>query len=101
MDIPEVYCSRFHESANRPHLLLGCEPKALAVAFFLCLITGYSLLTWWGILGSIVLFLLLRQGLQELAKQDPIFLNVYDEARRYKKGFWTAKPIRAVRWRSR
>ena len=28
MQVPEVYCAPFHESSNRPHLMLGCEPTA-------------------------------------------------------------------------
>lgn len=101
MEIPDSYCAVFHESSNRPHLMLGCEPTALAGAFVLCVIVGFSIVTWWGIGGAVLLFLLLRQLLQEMAKQDPYMLSVHHESQRYHQGFWTAKPLRAVRWRSK
>jgi len=56
MEIPDIYCAPFHESSNRPHLLLGCEPVALGAAFFVCLILGFSIPTWWGLGGSVFLF---------------------------------------------
>lgn len=90
MDIPEQYCAAFHESCNRPHLMLGCDPAGLALAFIVSVVVAYSLLTWWGSLGALSLFLFLRLVLRELAKEDPRMLRVYYEAQRYNQGFWTA-----------
>ena len=101
MDIPEQFCAPFHESSNRPHLLLGCEPTAIGVAFVLCIIIGFSVPTWWGIGLAVFLFLFLRQILREMAKEDPYMLSVHHEAQRYGQAFWTAKPTRSQRWRSR
>ena len=33
MEILDGYSAAFHESSNRPHLLLGCEPAALGLVF--------------------------------------------------------------------
>jgi type IV secretory pathway TrbD component len=100
MEIPAHYCAPFHESSNRPHLLLGCEPTAIAAAFVLCVVIAWSFLTWWGLGGAVFLFLFLRQGLREMAKDDPILLTVHSNSQRYNRGFWTAKPLRAPRWRT-
>jgi type IV secretory pathway TrbD component len=101
MDVPQIYCAPFHESSNRPHLLVGCEPTAIAVAFVLCVVIGYSCPTWWGIGGAVFLFLFLRQVLREMAKEDPQMLTVHHESQRYNQEFWTAKPSRAQRWRTK
>ena len=71
-EIPPQFCARFRESANRPHLLLGCEPTAIAAAFVLCVVIGYSAPTLWGIGGAISLFFVLRHGLRAMAAEDPI-----------------------------
>ncbi len=101
MDIPALYCTPFHESSNRPHLIAGCEPAAIGVAFVLCLILIISVPTWWGIGGAVFLFLFLRQVLREMAKDDPQMLKVHHEAQRYNQGVWTAKAVREQRWRSK
>ncbi len=101
MEIPDLYCAPFHESSNRPHLLLGCEPTAIAAAFVLCIVVGLSIPTFWGIAGSVFLFFFLRELLREMAKEDPYMISVHYESQRYNQSFWTAKPMRARRWRIR
>ena len=101
MEIPDIYCARFHESSNRPHLLLGCEPTAIAGAFVICVMIAFSVPKWWGIGTAVFLFLFLRQVLREMAKEDPQLISVHHESQRYNQGFWTAKPMRVNRWRSR
>jgi type IV secretory pathway TrbD component len=100
-EIPPPFCARFRESANRPHLLLGCEPTAIAAAFVLSVIVGLSAPTWWGIVGAIGLFFVLRHGLRAMAAEDPILFGVHYESQRYRQGFWTAKPRKQHRWRNR
>lgn len=100
MEIPKVYCSPFHESSNRPHLMLGCEPTALAAVFVVAVILGFSIPTWWGIAGTLFLFFFLRQILREMAKEDPRLITVHSESQRYNQGFWTAKPLQSKKWRS-
>lgn len=101
MEVPDLYCAPFHESSNRPHLMLGCEPTALAVAFVVSVVIGFSVPTWWGVGGAVLLFLSLRLLLREMAKQDPHMLAVHHESQRYNQGFWAAKSLRVHRWRSR
>jgi type IV secretory pathway TrbD component len=66
IQIPAQFCARIRQSANRPHLLVGCEPTALMLALVLCIIVGYSVPTWYGVGGAILLFFVLRQLLQEM-----------------------------------
>jgi type IV secretory pathway TrbD component len=54
----------------------------------------------YGIGLSIGLFFFLRKMLQEMAKDDPRLIEVHHNSQRYNRGFWTAKPIRAKRWRT-
>jgi len=100
-EIPPQFCARFRESANRPQLLLGCEPTAIAGALFLCVVIGYSAPTLWGIGTAIVLFFILRRGLRAMAAEDPILIQVHYESQRYNQGFWTSKPRRQNRWSSK
>ena len=101
IQISAQFCARIRQSANRPHLLVGCEPTALMLALVLCIIVGYSVPTWYGIGGAILLFFVLRQLLQEMAQKDPHLIAVHHESQRYRQDFWTAKPSHAYRWRAR
>ncbi len=101
METPDLYSAHFHESSNRPHLMLGCEPTALALVLVLSTVIGYSVPAWWGIEGAIFLFLFLRQVLRAMAKEDARMLSLHSESQRYNQGFWTAKRTRAPRWRSK
>ncbi len=98
VEILPQFCARFRESANRPHLLLGCEPTAIAAAFVVCVVIGYSAPTLWGIGGALSLFFILRRGLRVMAAADPILIGVHHASQRYRQGFWTAKPRRPYGW---
>jgi type IV secretory pathway TrbD component len=80
---------------------LGCEPTAIAAAFVLCVVIGYSAPTLWGIGGAISLFFVLRHGLRAMAAEDPILIGIHHASQRYRQGFWTAKPRRHCGWLSR
>ena len=101
MEVPGSYCTPFHESSNRPHLLSGCDPTALGISFVTCVVIGYSYPKWWFVILAACLFFVLRAGLRHMAKQDPLMLTVHFEAQRYNQGFWTAKPRNAARWSSK
>jgi type IV secretory pathway TrbD component len=101
VEIPDVFCAAFHESSNRAHLLLGCEPTALGIAFVVSIVIGFSVPTWWGIAVAIFVFFFLRQVLREMAKEDPHLISVHHNAQRYNQGFWTAKPVEVKRWRTK
>ena len=70
------------------------------LALVLCIVIGYSVPTFYGIVGAILLFLVLRHVLQEMEQKDPHLIAVHHESQRYRQGFWTAKTIRAQRWRA-
>ena len=99
--IPPQFCAPYRPSGNRPHLLVGCEPTAVMLTLVLCIVIAYSIPNFFGIGGAIILFLFLRQVLQEMAKKDPHLIAVHHESQRYRQGFWTAKPNQAHRWRAR
>jgi type IV secretory pathway TrbD component len=101
IQVPAQFCAPIRQSANRPHLLVGCEPTALMLALVLCIVVGYSVPTAYGIGGAIFLFFLLRHLLQEMAQKDPHLIAVHHESQRYRQGFWTAKRLRVQRWRTR
>jgi type IV secretory pathway TrbD component len=101
IQVPAQFCAPIRQSANRPHLLVGCEPTALMLALVLCIIVGYSVPTVYGIGGAIFLFFLLRHLLQEMAQKDPHLIAVHHESQRYRQRFWTAKRLRVQRWRTR
>ena len=101
IQIPAQFCAPIRQSANRPHLLVGCEPTALMLALVLCIIVGYSVPTMYGIGGAIPLFFVLRHVLQEMAQKDPHLIAVHHESQRYRQGFWTAKRLRVQHWRTR
>lgn len=100
MDVPTNFCARFHESSNRPHLILGCEPTAIMLVFALSIVIVFSVPNRYGIGFSIGLFVFLRKMLQEMAKDDPRLITVHHNSQRYNAGFWTAKPRRPKRWRN-
>jgi type IV secretory pathway TrbD component len=97
-EIPAQFCAKFRESANRPHLLMGCEPTAIAAVFVLCVIVAFSVPTFKGIGIAIALFFVLRYGLRTLAAEDPKLIGIHHQSQRYSQRFWTAKPRRPHRW---
>jgi type IV secretory pathway TrbD component len=100
-EIPAQFCVPFRKSANRPHLLLACEPKAIAAMFVLCVVIAFSVPTLKGLAAALVLFFVSRYGLRAMATEDPILLTVHHESQRYSQGFWTSKPKRLHRWSHR
>jgi type IV secretory pathway TrbD component len=99
MDIPEELCAPIHQSANRPKLWLGCNPAAIGALTMMCVAMGFALFSFIGTLAVTGVFLLLREALREMAKEDPLYFAVYRKSKLYSQGFWTAKPKRAKRWR--
>ena len=90
IEVPAQFCAKFRESANRPHLLMGCEPTALMAALVLCVVIGYSLPTLAGVISEILLFFGLRHGLRMMAGQDPILIQVHFQSQRCNQGFCPA-----------
>jgi type IV secretory pathway TrbD component len=100
-EIPAQFRAKFRESANRPHLLMGCEPTAIAAVFVLCVIVAFSVPTLKGVFTAIALFFLCRYGLRALAAEDPKLIGIHHRNQRYAQRFWTAKSRRPHRWACR
>jgi type IV secretory pathway TrbD component len=91
----------FRESANRPHLVVGCEPLPIMAALVLCVITAFSLVSLWGIVLSIGMFTFLRTLLRDLAEKDPNFFAKHRENQRYNKQvIWLSKGSYPQYWRT-
>jgi len=92
-EIPPQFCVDFRRSATKHVLLMGCEPTALMLVILLSIFVFLSFQSkLYGGLGGATLFLICRYGLQSLAQKDPMYLQIYVRALRFKRGFWTAKP---------
>jgi type IV secretory pathway TrbD component len=100
-EVPAEFRAKIRESANRPNLLMGCEPTAIAAVFVLCVIVAFSVPTLKGAFTAIALFFLCRYGLRALATEDPKLIGIHHNNQRYQQRFWTAKPRRPYLWRSR
>jgi type IV secretory pathway TrbD component len=101
IEIPAQFCAKFRQSANRPHLLMGCEPTAIALALIVSVIIGYSAPTLIGIGSAVALFLFLRHVLRQMAVEDPMLISIHHSSQRYRQKVWTAKPTRHAVWRAR
>jgi type IV secretory pathway TrbD component len=100
-EIPAQFRAKFRESANRPHLLMGCEPTAIATVFVLSVIVAFSVPTFKGVGLAIALFFVLRYGLRTLAAEDPKLIGIHHHSQRYAQRFWTARSKHPHRWASR
>ncbi len=80
----------FHQSANRPTQLMGCDRELLLIAMLAAVLLAFSLATWWGILLSLVFWLAAVAVLSRLGKADPMMRQVYLAHMRY-RAFYPAK----------
>ena len=79
-----------HQSANRPHLLLGADRELVLFAALLSAMLVFALVTWWGIIAGIVLWFLAVAVLSRMGKADPLLRHVYLRHVRY-QAFYPAK----------
>lgn len=79
-----------HQSANRPHLLLGGDRELLLFAALLSAILIFALVTWWGVLTGLMLWLLSVAVLSRMGKADPLLRHVYLRHLQYRP-FYSAK----------
>ena len=89
-----------HQSANRPHLLLGGDRELVLFSALLSAMLIFALVTWWGVLTGIVLWFLSVAILSRMGKADPLLRQVYLRHLRYRP-FYPAKSCRARAVRSR
>jgi type IV secretion system protein VirB3 len=88
MDSPREIA--FHQSANRPHLLLGGDRELVLVSGILAAILIFAVMTWWSILAGVMLWLAAVAVLARMGKVDPLLRHVYVRHIRYRP-FYPAK----------
>jgi len=80
----------FHQSANRPHLLLGGDRELVLVSGVLAAILIFAVMTWWSILVGLAVWLVAVAVLARMGKVDPLLRHVYIRHIRY-RSFYPAK----------
>lgn len=74
-----------HQSANRPHLLLGGDRELVLFSGLTAACLAFTLATWWGVLAGVAFWLAAVAVLTRMGKADPMMRHV-----RY-AGFYAAK----------
>lgn len=80
----------FHQSANRPHLLLGGDRELVLVSGVLAAMLIFAVMTWWSMIAGLVLWLAAVAVLAKMGKVDPLLRHVYIRHVRYRP-FYPAK----------
>jgi type IV secretory pathway TrbD component len=80
----------FHQSANRPQLLLGGDRELVLVSGVLAAILIFAVMTWWSMVTGLVLWLAAVAVLARMGKVDPLLRPVYIRHVRY-RAFYPAK----------
>jgi type IV secretory pathway TrbD component len=95
----------FHQSANRPTQLMGCDRELLLIAMLAAVLLAFSLATWWGVMVALVFWFAAVAVLSRLGKADPMLRQVYVAHMRYqafypaKSGLYSQTLQRPKRWR--
>src|SRR5215469_9629989 len=79
-----------HQSANRPHLLLGGDRELVLFAALLSAMLIFALVTWWGIVAGVALWIAAVAALSRMGRFDPMLRQVYVRHVRYRP-FYPAK----------
>ncbi|WP_031498085.1 conjugal transfer protein TrbD [Bryobacter aggregatus] len=79
-----------HQSANRPHLLLGCDRELVLFSALLSAMLVLALVTWWGVVAGVLLWILAVAVLSRMGRSDPMMRQVYLRHIRYSP-FYLAK----------
>jgi len=80
----------FHQSANRPHLLLGGDRELVLISGVLAAMLIFAVMTWWSIVAGLVLWLAAVAVLARMGRVDPLLRHVYVRHVRY-RAFYPAK----------
>src|SRR6267154_2745574 len=67
----------FHESANRPQLLMGGDRELILASAILAAMLVFAVMKWWSILGGLVLWLITVVVHARMDNVDPLFHHVY------------------------
>ena len=84
-----------HQSANRPHLILGGDREMVLFAGLTAACLAFTLATWWGVLVGIVFWVAAIAVLARMGKADPLLRHVYLRHIHYET-FYPAKSGRAA-----
>ena len=79
-----------HQSCNRHNLLLGCDRELVLLSALLSAMLIFALVTWWGIVAGIVLWVAAVAVLSRMGKADPMLRQVYVRHVKY-RSFYPAK----------
>ena len=79
-----------HQSANRPHLLLGGDRELVLFAALMSAMLMFALVTWWGIASGIALWISAIAVLSRMGRSDPMLRHVYIRHVKYRP-FYPAK----------
>lgn len=79
-----------HQSANRPQLLLGGDREMVLLAALMAAMLIFALVTWWGVLAGLLLWVAAVAVLSRMGKADPMLRHVYIRHVKY-RAFYSAK----------
>ena len=79
-----------HQSANRPHLLLGGDRELVLFAALMSAMLIFALVTWWGIVAGIAIWIGAVAILSRMGRFDPMLRQVYVRHVKY-HAFYPAK----------
>ena len=79
-----------HQSANRPHLLLGGDRELVLFAALMSAMLIFALVTWWGIVAGIAIWIGAVAILSRMGRFDPMLRHVYVRHVKY-RAFYPAK----------
>jgi len=79
-----------HQSANRPHLLLGGDRELVLLAALMSAMLIFALVTWWGIVAGIAIWIGAVAVLSRMGRFDPMLRQVYVRHVKY-RAFYPAK----------
>ena len=79
-----------HQSANRPHLLLGGDRELVLLAALMSAMLIFALVTWWGIVAGIAIWIGAVAILSRMGRFDPMLRQVYVRHVKY-RAFYPAK----------
>jgi type IV secretory pathway TrbD component len=81
----------FHQSINRPNLMMGGDREMVLFAALISGLVGFTNMTsWWGLVIAALFFPCAIWGLTRMAKEDPLMRKVYISHMRYGR-FYPAK----------
>ena len=79
-----------HQSANRPHLLLGGDRELVLFAALMSAMLIFALVTWWGIVAGIAIWIGAVAVLSRMGRFDPMLRQVYVRHVKY-RAYYPAK----------